>query len=112
MLKSFALAVLWRTVAYRIALDVVIPSTSERRGRVSLTNTFLAALAVTATAAVCSLLFVLPGIGLLAWLALAAVWLGAFVAGFGLHAQGLAVLFGAEVVAIVLVKLAAWWLGW
>jgi hypothetical protein len=112
MLKLFALAVLWRTAAYRLALDVVIPTTSDRRSRVSMTNAMLAALLVTAVATVCSLLFVLPGIGLLAWLVLAAAWLGAFAFGFGLHPQALGVVFAAEIVATVLMRLAIWWLGW
>lgn len=112
MFKAFALAVLWRTVAYRLALDVVIPSTSDRRSRVSMTNSMLAALLITTVATVCSLVFILPGIGLLAWLVLAAAWLGAFAFGFGLHPKALGVVFAAEVIAFVLMRLAIWWLGW
>jgi hypothetical protein len=102
------IALVARTVAYRLALDVAIPRTSPRRERVTLQGAFLAALAVTAVSALATVVGWLPGVGLLAWGALAAVWLAIFALHWELRAWGLVVAFAAEVLAVVAARLIGW----
>lgn len=111
-MKSFAIAVLVRAVAYRLALDMVVPANSPRRERVTLGATFTAALLLSAVSGVAALLGLVPGVGLLVWVGLLAAWLYVFAVHFELRGAALAVLAVVDVLAGVAIKLAAWWLGW